>query len=48
MRLVRLKGLESKYEAPTTVTFALERDEYEHRAIVAYGLDTVGHGRHRI
>ena len=45
---VRFPALEAKYEAPTTVTFALERVEHEHRAVVAYGLGTVGHGRHRI
>ena len=39
-----LKSLKSKHEAPTAITVALERVEHEHRAVVAYGPDTVSHG----
>ena len=43
-----LEGLEAKEPAPAEVTLALARVAHEHRAIVADGLDAVGHGRHRI
>ena len=43
-----LKGLEAEDPTPAEVTLALARVAHEHRAIVADGLDAVGHGRHRI
>ena len=46
--LVGLKGLEAEDPAPTAITVALERVEHEHRAVVAYGPDTVSHGSYRI
>ena len=43
-----LEGLEAEDPTPTEVTLALARVAHEHRAIVADGLDAVGHGRRRI
>ena len=43
-----LKGLEAEGPAPAEVTLGLARVAHEHRAIVADGLDAVGHGRHRV
>ena len=48
VRLVSLEGLEAEDPTPAEVALALARIAHEHRAIVADGLDAVGHGRHRI